>query len=419
MTAKMPAAAPRTKAERLVEPGSAFVELNNLHAATRIPRRRERYDVVVIGGGQAGLSVGYHLARHGLRFVILDASARIGDSWRNRWDSLRLFTSARFDGLEGMPFPAPPHSFPTKDEMAAYLEAYAARFALPVRSGVRVDRLTREDDCYVVTAGGEQIEADQVVVAMSNYQRPSVPAFAAGFDPGIVQLHSSEYRNSSQLRDGGVLVVGAGNSGAEIARELAGTHRVWLSGRNTGQIPFRIDGFWGRRILVRLVLRVVFHRVLTVRTPIGRRVRPKVLRGGGALIRVKHEQLEAMGVRHAPRTVGVRDGLPQLEDGRVLDVANVIWCTGFSPGLSWVDLPVIGADGEPIHDRGVAGNEPGLYFVGLHFLYAMSSVMIHGVGRDAERVVETLVSRARTRHALEHTPSPAAREASGSRQYSV
>src|SRR5579884_417399 len=179
-------------------------------------REPERIQTIVIGGGQAGLSVGYHLARRGLPFVILDANERIGDSWRKRWDSLRLFTPARYDGLAGMPFPAPAFTFVTKDEMADYLEAYAARFALPVRTGVRVDRLSRHGDRFDVTAGGLRFEAENVVVAMSNYQQPRVPPFAHELDPGISQLHSSEYRNPSQLRDGSVLIVGAGNSGAEI-----------------------------------------------------------------------------------------------------------------------------------------------------------------------------------------------------------
>jgi Pyridine nucleotide-disulphide oxidoreductase len=206
----------------------------------------EQVETVIIGGGQAGLSVGYHLARRGRRFVILDANQRIGDAWRVRWNSLRLFTPARYNGLPGWPFPAPAWSFPAKDEMAGYLEAYAARFELPVRTGVRVDRLSREGDRYVVAAGKHRYEADHVVVAAGAYQRPRIPAFAAELDPGIVQLHSSQYRDPSQLQEGGVLVVGAANSGAEIALELSRTHRTWLSGRHPGQEPFRPGSRWFR-----------------------------------------------------------------------------------------------------------------------------------------------------------------------------
>jgi putative flavoprotein involved in K+ transport len=357
-------------------------------------RQPERVQTVIIGGGQAGLSVGYHLARRGLPFVILEAKPRIGDTWRARWDSLRLFTPARYDGIAGLPFPAGPHSFPTKDEMADYLEGYAARFKLPVRTGVKVDRLSREGDRYVVAAGDLQFEADHVVVAMATYQRPRVPAFAAELDPGVTQLHSSDYRNLSQLRKGGVLIVGAGNSGSEIALESARAgHPTWMSGRDTGHVPFRIEGRAGRYVLP-LLFRLVFHRVLTVDTPIGRKVRPQIVAKGAPLIRVKPRDLTAVGVARVPRTVGIKNGLPMLEDGRVLEVANIVWCTGFHPGFSWIDLPAL-QDGEPEHYRGVVAGEPGLYFVGLHFLYAMSSTMIHGVDRDAEHVARTIAERRR------------------------
>jgi putative flavoprotein involved in K+ transport len=359
-------------------------------AAAALIATPERYDVIVIGGGQAGLSVGHYLARAGLRFVILDAHPRIGDAWRKRWDSLRLFTPAKFDGLAGMPFPAPPDSFPTKEEMGDYLEAYAARFRLPVRTGARVDRLSRRDGRFVVQAGPLELEADQVVVAMANYQRPRRPAFTGALSPDIVQLHSAEYRNLSQLRPGPVLIAGAGNSGAELAFEIArGGHPTLMAGPDTGEAPIRMDGFLARKILARLLFRFVFHRLLTVRTPMGRKARPHLLRKGHPLIRVKNRQLAALGVQRLPRVAGVRDGRPQLEDGRVLDVANVLWCTGFDPGFGWMDLPVFGEDGQLLHDAGVAP-VPGLYFVGLGFLYAMSSSMIHGVGRDAKRIVEAI-----------------------------
>jgi putative flavoprotein involved in K+ transport len=356
------------------------------------------YDVVVIGGGQAGLATGYFLKRTGLKFLILDASARIGDVWRRRWDSLRLFTPAKFDGLAGMRFPAARDSFPTKDEMADYLEAYAARFELPVRTGTRVNRLSRSGDVYRIETDRGAIEAAQVVVAMASYQTPRIPGFARELRGDIVQLHAKDYRNPGQLRAGGVLIAGAGNSGAEIALDLARQHEVWLAGRDTGHVPFRIDGFAARWLLARLVLRVAFHRVLTVRTPIGRKVRPKILSQGGALIRVKPAQLEAADIHRTPRVIGVRDGLPLLDDGRSLDVANVVWCTGFNAGFDWIDLPIFDSravgHGEPEHEAGVVPEAPGLYFVGLHFLYAFSSTMIHGVSRDAKRIARAVDARA-------------------------
>jgi putative flavoprotein involved in K+ transport len=365
----------------------------------------ERVQVVVIGAGQAGLSVGYHLARRGIGFVILEANARVGDSWRERWDSLRLFTTGRLDSLDGMPLPGPGHRFPTKDEMADYLEAYAARFGLPVRTGVRVTSLTRLGDRYLVMAGDQRFEADHVVVAMATYQEPRIPGFAAELATDIVQLHSREYRRPRQLRPGGVLVVGAGNSGAEIALEaVRHGHPTWLSGRDTGKVPFRIETMLSRYVLQPLLLRVIFHRLLTVDTPMGRKVRPKVIATGAPLIRTRPADLLAAGVRRVPRTAGVRDGRPVLEDGTVLDVANVVWCTGFHPGFSWIDLPVLDEHGEPRHERGLLPDEPGLSFVGLHFLYSMSSTMIHGVGRDAERIAKAVERRL---NALKARPRPA------------
>jgi putative flavoprotein involved in K+ transport len=382
----------RAAIEPMIESGEAFRRLGGLES----PVMRERYDVVVIGGGQAGLSVGYYLRKRGLRFLILDASEQVGDVWRKRWDSLRLFTPAKFDGLAGMKFPAPANYFPTKDEMADYLESYAARFQLPVRTNSRVDKLTRRDGTFVVKSGDLEVEAKQVVVAMSNYQRHRVPDFARALRPEIVQVFSDDYRNPTQLRDGPVLIVGAGNSGAEIAKELSGTHEVLMSGRSTGEAPIRIDSFAARAFLARFLLRVVFHRVLTVRTPMGRKARPRIMKQGTPLIRIKHKDLAALGIKRVARLAGARDGLPVTEDGAVVDVANIIWCNGFTPGFSWidpVDLPVVGSDGEPAHDRGVATAVPGLYFVGLHFLSAMSSSMIHGVGRDAKRIVDALAAR--------------------------
>jgi putative flavoprotein involved in K+ transport len=351
----------------------------------------ERIDTLVIGGGQAGLSVGYHLARRGVPFVILDARERVGDAWRQRWDSLRLFTPNRFNGLPGMRYPGPRWGFPSKDEFADYLESYAQRFELPVRTGMRVDHLTRDGDRFVATAGGRSFQAENVVVAMSSWQRPRVPDFASDLDPRILQLHAADYRNPGQLQEGEALVVGAGNSGAEIAFELAKSRRVWLSGPDTGHLPFRPESLVGRALMP-FVGRVIFHRVLTTSTPIGRRARPKMLAKGDPLIRIKPKDLAAAGVERVPRTSDVDEGLPRLEDGRRLDVANVIWSSGFDPSFSWIDLPVLGPR-EPKHDRGVVDAEPGLHFVGLRFLYAKSSEQIHGVGRDAERIAEAVAAR--------------------------
>src|SRR5512133_479473 len=351
----------------------------------------ETFETVVIGGGQAGLAVGYYLKKQGRPFVILDANERIGGSWRTRtWSSLRLFTPARYDGLPGWSFPAPGWSFPTALEAADYLEAYAARFDLPVRTGMTVTRLAKDGDRYVVESGERRFEADRVVVATGFYGKPSVPEFASELDPRIVQMHSSEYRDPSQLSPGGVLLVGAGNSGADIAIEVSKTHQTWLSGRDKGQVPIRIESRLARFVLP--ILWFVASHVLTVKTPIGRKAQPHVLANGAPRIRVKTDDLEAAGVERVAKTVAVSDGLPVLEDGRTLDVASVIWCTGFRQDFSWIDVPVFGEQEELRHERGVT-SVPGLYFVGLDFLYSFTSENVGGVGRDARHIAKRIARR--------------------------
>ncbi len=356
-------------------------------------KKSEYVQTVVIGGGQSGLASGYHLAQQGLPFLILDSNPFVGDAWRNRWDSLRLFTPARFNGLPGLPFPAPRHSFPSKNQMADYLRSYAQRFQLPVRNGVRVERLSRVANRYLLETTEGRMEADHVIVAMSRYQIPAIPILANALAPHIRQIHSQDYRNPEQLLNGSVLVVGAGNSGADIALDVARAHRVCLSGRDTGHIPFHIESPATRYLIQPLLLRLVFHRLLTIKTPMGRKARADLFAKGGPLIRVKPDHLKTAGVERVPKVVGARNGFPVLEDGKLAEVNNVIWCTGFRPGFSFVDLPVFGQYGMPNQERGAVCGEPGLYFVGLPFIYAFSSAMIHGVDRDAKRVAQTIAQR--------------------------
>ena len=361
----------------------------------------QEIQTVVIGGGQAGLAAGYHLAKRGLPFLILDASPRIGDAWRKRWDSLRLFTPARYNALPGMRFPAPGDSFPTKDAMADYLESYAERFRLQVQAGVKVDRLSRQSGRFVIEAGSMRFDAENVIVAMANYQAPRLPSFAKDLDSEIRQLNAHTYRNPTQLQRGGVLVVGVGNSGADIAIDVARAHPTWLSGKESGHIPYRIEHFMGRFVLVRIV-RFIGHHILSLGTPIGRKQRPKFLHRAAPLLRVKPRDLITAGIQRVPRLVGLKDGLPLLEDGRIMDVRNLIWCTGFEPGFSWIDLPIFDEAGDPLHDRGVVAGTSGLYFLGLQFLYSMTSATVHGVGRDAGHIVKVIA--ARTQRAEDKAP---------------
>jgi len=353
----------------------------------------EEFGTLVIGAGQSGLAVGYHLAGRGQSFVILDAQPRVGDSWRRRYDSLKLYTPAKYDSLPGMPFPAASSTFPTGRELADYLESYAAEFALPVRGGVGVDRVTREGNGWTVTTGATSYRAANVVVATGGEQLPSTPAFARELDPGIRQLHSDRYHNPSQLLPCGVLVVGAGHSGADLALEVAQAgHTTWLCGRDTGHVPFDIESR-SARPAIRVLWFLATH-ALTVRTPLGRKLQRHVRNHGCPLLRVKNEHLEAAGVQrvHA-RMAGVRDGPPLLEDGRVLDVSNVIWCTGFRPDFSWIEPSVTGPDGWPVQDRGVATGVPGLYFAGLLFQYSFTSMLVGGAGRDAAYIAAHIARR--------------------------
>lgn len=338
-------------------------------------------DTIVVGGGQAGLAIGFLLARRQHRdILILDAHARVGDAWRRRWDSLRLFTPAKYDGLPGLPFPGDPLAFPTKDEMADYLETYAERFELPMLLGVRVERVRRGESGFVVEAGARAWTARNVVIASGGHQLPHVPAFAADLDPSILQLHSDDYRNPSELRPGPVLVVGLGNSGAEIAMDVHGEHPTTVAGTPGGQLPFRHG-----RALARFglpIIRFAGLHVLSYGSPIGRRVLPGFAHRAAPLIRTRLADLDAAGVARVGRVTGIDGGLPVV-DGRPLEVADVIWCTGYRDDLGWLDLPAIDEEGRLRQQRGVVGDVPGLYAVGLDLLYALVSATLPGLGRDA------------------------------------
>jgi putative flavoprotein involved in K+ transport len=361
----------------------------------------ESIPTVIIGGGQAGLVMGYHLQRLGEPFVILDAQPRIGDTWRNRWDSLRLFTPPKLSSLPGWPMQL--STFPTHDEMADYLEAYAHHFNLPVRSGVRVNQLSRSAEGFRLATPQGELQAERIVVATGGYNTPFTPDFAGELAPEIRQLHSAAYRNPSQL-EGAVLVVGAGNSGAEIALEAVKSgHPTWLAGRHPGQVPFRLET---RRAGVLLpIVGFVFRKVLTLDTPMGRKVRRPRIEHGHNLVRTKLSDLQAAGVRRVGRIDHVRNGLPVTQDDDVLEPATVVWCTGYRTDYSWIDFPVAGEDGYPINERGVSP-ERGLYFLGLEFQYAFASATITGLDQDARHLVRAMAKQPSAR--VVATPQSAA-----------
>ena len=357
----------------------------------------EHVETLIIGAGQAGLATAHHLQLSNRPFLVVDANERVGDGWRRQWDTLKLYSPAKYDGIHGLPFPAPKWSFPGKDDVANYFETYADHFDIPIRLNTRVDRLAAHGDGYVATCGEDTIFADNVVVATGTFGRtPYVPEFADELDPMIMQLHSSEYRRPTQLRDGPVLVVGASHSGADVAYEVSVDHPTILSGRDTGQIPVRLNSPLFRVVFP--IILFVFKHVLTRGTPMGRKDMDEFRFHGGPALRVKRSDLKDRGVeRLQERVVGVEGGRPVLDGGRVADVTNVVWCTGFRQAYRWIDLPVFGDDGWPVEMRGIVDAAPGLYFCGLGFQYAAASMLIAGTDRDTGFVANHLVERMNSR----------------------
>jgi putative flavoprotein involved in K+ transport len=363
------------------------------------------HEAVVIGGGQSGLAAAHHLARRSVNFVVLEANDRIGDVWRSRWDSLHLYSPAKYDTLPGMAFEGSGHRFPTAREMGDYLETYADRQHLPIRTGVSASRVRADGDGYVIETNEGPVAARQVIVATGPFQHPYVPAVAEELDPGIRQIHSSQYRRPDQLADGPVLVVGLGHSGADLAHEAAQAgHRTVVAGTGRGQLPFSVDSRRAR--FTWPIMRFVASNLLTLRTPIGRKMAPRVRMGGGPLLRYRRQELLAAGVELRPaRLVGARNGRPLLSDDSVHDVATVVWCTGFRPDFGWVEPATLDEAGWPIQQRGIAADAPGLYFLGMPFLFGFTSMLVLGADRDAGFVADAVAARLGHSHEYRRLPA--------------
>jgi putative flavoprotein involved in K+ transport len=341
-------------------------------------------DVLVIGAGQAGLALGWHLKQQGASFLLVDAAPRIGHAWRTRWDSLRLFTAAEYDGLPGLAFPAPAGSYPTKDEVAAYLEAYRDRFELPVRLGTRVLSLRRDFGGFVAETTNGLLRARQVVVATGPFQSAYVPPVAAELDPQVVQLHSSHYRNPTDIPDGRVLVVGAGNSGLQIAEELAAAGRrvtvaMGRRPRAVRQRPLGRDLFWW------------FTTLGLISKPADSRL-AKRFQARELVVGTSWRRLRSLGVRLAGRAVSGVDRRVSLADGSTVEVDAVVWATGFRPDYSWLDVPGVIADGAVQHRRGVSP-VPGLHFLGLPWQHTRGSALLGFVQHDAAWLADQLACR--------------------------
>lgn len=361
----------------------------------------ENLGTIIIGAGQTGLSTAYFLGKAGLPCVVIDEHERVGDQWRARYDSLRLNSPARYDALPGMRFPAPPGSYPSGRDMADYLESYVAEMGIRVMSGMPVSRVQRQaDGSWAVTVGGESLLANNVVVACGSERLPKVPEFGADLDPGIRQVHSSDYRNPDQLLPGPVLVVGAGQSGADIALELrAAGFETTLAGIVPGEVPVPFGSRRSRAAFP--LLWFAANHVLTLRTPIGRKMQPAVRSHGAPLVRVRRPELDAAGVRRIEsRAVRAQGGLPVLENGEVLDVANVVWCTGYRRDFGFIEPSVTGPDGWPLDDGGVVASAPGLFFMGLLFQRGFYSMLIGGAWRDASFIADQIAALERSHSRL-------------------
>ena len=341
----------------------------------------ERREVVVVGGGQAGLAIGYFLAQRGRDFVILEAADEPAAAWSKRWDSLKLFTSARYSALPGLPFPGDPDRYPLRDQVVEYLADYARRFDLPLELGRRVRSISRGNGRYLVALDDRTYEADQVVVATGPFQVPFVPPLAQRLDAEILQLHSSEYRSPTGIPGGPVLVVGGGNSGFQIAEELSRTHEVHISiGSRQKPLPQRVLGrdlFW------------LLDATGLIRKSLDSRIGRK-LAGRDTLIGAKPKaRARRYGLRMHGRSVDASGSTVTFDDGSQLDVASVIWATGYRTDHSWIDAPLFDGDGRPNHRRGVT-DSPGLYFLGLTWQYTRGSALIGFVKDDAQHIADEI-----------------------------
>ena len=351
-------------------------------------QRDDQHELLVIGGGQAGLAMGYHLQRRGVSFTIVDAGAEIGHVWRSRWDSLRLFTPAQYANLPGMQFPARRDTYPTHGQVADYLAEYASHFALPVQLQTQITQLTKTSTGFeAVSADGQTLTARSVVVATGPFSQPYTPPIADELSAAVVQLHTSQYRNPDQVPPGRVLVVGGGNSGFQIAGELADAGRqVELSeGRRNACIPQRPAGkdifWWQERLgLLRVTADSRLGRVMSA--------------NNGTVIGSSRRNVCRRGVTLRPRTTAANRTEIRYADGSSSIVDTVIWATGFRVDDAWIRIPgALDIHGQLCQRRGIVDGIDGLYSLGRAWQHTTGSALLGFVQHDAAWLAEQIATR--------------------------
>jgi putative flavoprotein involved in K+ transport len=337
---------------------------------------QDSYEVLVIGAGQAGLTLGYYLRQAGVRFLIVDAADQVGSAWAQRWDSLVLFTPRRYNAMPGLSFNGDLDQEPTRDEVIAYLHRYATEFDLPIHVNSAVTALHHADGRYVAELPTGTIHADHVVVATGPFQLPRIPDFASSVASDVYQTHSSGYRRPIDLPPGRVVVVGGGNTGYQIAEELAADHPVVLAvGSRQPPLPRRLLGqqiFWW--------LTTLRMQRITIDSRLGRRLRDRETLIGSSPAKAKRR-----GITLKPRALDASGRAVRFADGTSVEADAIIWATGFESDYSWIQLPIADQQGLPRHRRGVT-DQPGLYFLGLQWQHTRGSALL-GLGSDDARYI--------------------------------